>query len=327
MALQAQGGVRTITPGQWASERGGGGLQGLNAGVNWGALADQYRPQADQGMVDASGSAVGGPGQGYRDQIEGATFGRQGEVMNDPLLGQAQDFYTQTLQGGGPYDARVQNLISSQMTDQAGAGANAQQQQLQEQLGRRGMDMNDPSVQAEMRAIQNQQMMNVQGGQTNLAIQAALQNYMAQNQAAGSLGASRMGQLGHADMLGLQGANYVSQYVDEDPNNASQAIIPQYGQQQSGPVTQAYTPRPRLEGHPQVNMQPGVVTPQAPREPYVQPERRRPVMSQNIAGQGTRNVAGRQPTPAATPAQSAVDDYRSGMGSRFGAQPTGPGGK
>lgn len=190
----------------------------MNQGMPAGAIRTK-RVSADSKRTGANADSSGIPDivKQRREQI--ADILDPSNVLNDSALARSESALTALMDQGGPLSEEVQNLIAGRMSDSTAAAADSQRQLLREQIARTGGSLNDPSVQAQTRAIEASRMGQNATGRRDVAIQAALENFSAKQGLADQLrglGATRQGL---ANPLRSQWANLIAQYTDEDPNN------------------------------------------------------------------------------------------------------------
>lgn len=167
-----------------------------------------------------------GPGPSPQDEAMAARERAEGildpnQVLQDSAFTRAESALTRLMDQGGPLSEEIQNLIAGKASDSFAARANTQRQLLNEQMARQGGNPNDPAFMAQQRAIEGDRMAANAGSRRDIAIQAALENFGAQQQLADQLrglGASRQGL---ANPLRAQLASRIFDYNFGDPGPTS----------------------------------------------------------------------------------------------------------
>jgi hypothetical protein len=116
----------------------------------------------------------------------------------------AQENWQNVMQGGGPMTRRVQGQMTGMAGDMATAAQRSQSDQLQRGYAASGGSIYDPAYQAQQGSLDTQRQLQTQGAARDIQMQAALANFQAQQQAAGSLATSAMQQQGLASPLASQ---------------------------------------------------------------------------------------------------------------------------
>jgi len=129
--------------------------------------------------------------EGNRLQAYDLARGGVDRLANDPT----DQFIRQALQQaaggqGGPYDATTRNAMFTSAME--GSGHDAQVQSIMESAAQRGMDPNDPSVQAALRRAQDGQAQSAQRARLGIDLEANRANYSAQQSAVDRLGGYNM---------------------------------------------------------------------------------------------------------------------------------------
>lgn len=156
--------------------------------------------------------------QAELDALENAAYAEDLLMGNaDPRMVAALDVLQQQSQEG-PYSESVQNMIAGRSADSAAAAAASQQQALLESVARSGGSMSDASFGAANRSIESNRMLNNNAARRDIAIQAALQNFQGQNQAASQLAGLRSG-------ANAQLAGYYANANVESPTNQSRVRV------------------------------------------------------------------------------------------------------
>lgn len=211
---------------------------------------------ANAAAAAGGGDAIGAAAEADRrwQQIQDMTIGARESMLEDPVLAAAQQFYGDVLSGSElPYSDAVQAGMRAEASRGLAAGEQATRQALQEQLGRMGGSMADPSYMAAQRAAQTQRMRGMQDANRQIAMQAALQNFGAKSGAAGQMTGARMNQLQEANRMGLAGASYLDRPINDPSGGGGGGGTVSYGGFRSSPPAQTPAPKTTRSALPQSN--------------------------------------------------------------------------
>jgi len=169
-----------------------------------------------------------GDAERNRERMLDLTEGRADDILDDPRMRAALDAFQGTIDGGGPFSDDVVSGIRSRLSDQAAAGAAARRGQIARQAAARGGSVYDAASQSAGRRVDEQQAQRGQTDARELAIQAALGNFDAQQQAARDMMQARGSQYSLGNPLAQQAANFYSQSYDEPVTTYSAPTISSY---------------------------------------------------------------------------------------------------
>lgn len=177
----------------------------------------RIRAANDASAAARTGGAPGGINAGdERRSAFDLTSGRAQDILDDPRIEAAMRAYQQVLSGEGlPYSDDVVGMMEGRAADQAGAAYGAREQMARRRQAARGGSVNDASFQQTQQQALSDKQRQVQGSNREIALQAALQNFNAQQQAAASLAGTRMGQYTAGNPLASQAADYHVQSYDQ----------------------------------------------------------------------------------------------------------------
>lgn len=245
----------TTSMGATGSNRGTQMASGLlsQAQDNYRSLGGQvgqygYSAGAAQPMAGAGAGQgrVSGPPQvdlAADDRtIRDHTFGYKQDILDDSMLASAMKHYQNTLQqGGGPYSSEVVGAMQDQIDRGAAAQRSMARRNIERQAEMQGLQPGDPAYGSAMNAANVNEYLRRAGGYNDITAQAALGNYGAQTQAAGSLTSGRLAQLQTAGQYGLKGVDYLNQPVTTGAENMP-GTYAQWAQQYAGGAYPGHQP-------------------------------------------------------------------------------------
>lgn len=164
------------------------------------SLADARVAKAKQPQAPAAQDFT----QQQRQRVEDLTLGRSNEMMADPRIGAALDYFQNQVSDKSAYDPAKY----AQATDLNAAHAGTSAEQLRSQMASAGIGMNDPAAQAQMRRIET-------GRQTenNAALREAQQSAQGtRDNAAATMAQMRLQQWNSANQPWMAGVNAIASY-------------------------------------------------------------------------------------------------------------------
>lgn len=227
-----------MTPGQLQDARARGrtnfrpGAAGSLTSTAWNPYLEQQKYLARQGQTGAQAAPSVNDGIGTLDPVGARKRafslleGRSDDIMNDPQYAAAMQAYQDVLTSGGPMNEQVQNAMAGQLADQGARAQQIQQQQMARQLAASGGSINDPSYQAAQRGMTTQRQLSNQGNRRDIMMQAAMDNFRAQQAAAGNLASVRGQQYGMSNPLLTQAANEYMNTVDQSRTSGGTPVMP-----------------------------------------------------------------------------------------------------
>lgn len=169
-----------------------------------------------------------GDAERNRERMFDLTEGRADDILDDPRMRAALNAFQDTMDGGGPFSDDVVSGIRSRLSDQASAGAAARRDQIARQAAARGGSAYDAASQAAGRRVDEGLAQRGQTDAREMAIQAALGNFDAQQQAARDLMQARGSQYSLGNPLAQRAADLYSRSYDEPRTTYSAPTIKSY---------------------------------------------------------------------------------------------------